>query len=187
MDDQSTQDIKTRMQKCVDVTKQDLGTVRTGRATPALVDHIEVVTYGGSQRLKVRELSTITISDSQTLMIHPFDPSTKDDIIASISGMNVGLNPVSDGEVIRVSIPSLSQERRAEYLKLAKAKLEAGRIMVRQVRHDEMAKLRRVFEAKEVGEDDKKRKEKQIQDLTDKFIEELDQLGHAKEKELMQV
>ncbi len=187
MDDQYTQGLKLRMQKCVAFTKNDLGTIRTGRATPALIEHIEIAAYGGSQRLKLRELATITTSDAQTITIHPFDPSTKDYIVKGIQEANTGLNPISDGEVIRVVIPSLSQDRRQEYLKLAKVKLEAGRIMIRQVRHDEMAKLKRSFESKETTEDEKKRLEKQIQDETDRHITELETIGHAKEQELMQI
>ncbi len=187
MEDQFTHDINTRMQKCIEVTKQDLGTVRTGRATSALVEHIDIAAYGGSQHLKVRELATITAADAQSLTIHPFDQTTQEDIIKGILEANTGLNPVSDGDIIRIKIPQLSTERRGEYLKLAKAKLEAGRIMIRQVRHDEMAKLKRAYEVNEIGEDEKKRKEKHIQDMTDKHIEELDQLGRTKEQELMQV
>ena len=186
MDDLFTARIKTSMQKALEVTKTDLGTIRTGRATPALVDHIEVIAYG-SQRMKVRELATVGVADAQTLVIHPFDPSTKDDIIKGIQEANTGLNPVSDGDVVRIAIPSLSAERRQEYIKLAHAKLEAGRVMIRQVRHEEMAKLKRAFEATELTEDEIKRQEKQIQEVTDEMIAEIDLLGDLKEKELMQI
>ena len=175
------------MLKCLEVTKVDLATVRTGRATPALVDHIEINAYGGSQRLKVRELATITTSDAQTILIHPFDPSTKEEIVKGILEANVGLTPIVEAEVLRLSIPSLSKERRQEYLKLARAKLEAGKVMVRQVRHDEMAGLKRALEANEVTEDDRKRYEKHIQEITDEMIAELEHLEELKEKELLQL
>lgn len=187
MDDQFSSLIKSRMVKCLEITKNDLSTIRTGRATPAIIEHLEIPAYGGSQRLKLNELATISASDSKVLLVHPFDPSTIDDIIKGLQTANVGLSPVSDGNEIRISIPPLSLERRQEYLKLAKAKLEAGRVMIRQARHEEMNKVKKTFEEKEITEDDKKRQEKRIQDITDEFIAEIDHLGELKEKELTQI
>lgn len=187
MDDQLITTLKTRMNKALEVVKADLSSVRTGRATPVLVEHIEIGAYGGSQKMQVREMATITSGDATTLLVVPYDPSTIDEIVKGIQEANVGLTPVKDGQTIRISIPSLTEERRQEYLKLAKAKLEAGRIMVRQIRHEDMAQLKRAFENKEITEDDRKRLEKQVQDATDNTIEQLDELGNAKEKELMQI
>lgn len=187
MDDQFSSEIKQKMLKCLEVTRTDIATIRTGRATPALVEHIEVAAYGGSQKLKVRELATITTGDAKSLLIHPFDPATQEEIVKGILEANVGLSPVAESNDIRISIPPLSEERRQEYLKLARAKLEAGRIMIRQVRHEEMADLKRDFESRAITEDDKKRAEKIIQELTDEMIAELDHLGEMKEKELLQI
>lgn len=187
MDDQIIAPVKTRMLKCLEITKTDLSSIRTGRATSALVEHVDILAYGGAQKMKLNELATITATDSQTLIVHPFDPSTVEDIVKGILSANVGLSPVSEGNDIRLSIPPLSTERRQEYLKLAKAKLEAGRVMIRQARHDEMSRIKRSFEAKEITEDDKKRYEKHIQEATDEFIAEVDHLGELKEKELMQI
>lgn len=187
MPDQFTEAVRAKMAKAFEVTKNDLGTIRTGRATPALIENIVISTYGGSQRLRVMELATITATDTKSLVISPFDPSTKEEIIKGILESNTGLNPVSDGSEIRITIPPLSQERRAEYLKLAKAKLEAGRIMIRQVRHEEMVRLKRSFEAKEITEDDHKRFIKVLQEITDEMIAEIDHIGEMKEKELMQI
>lgn len=175
------------MRKSLEVTRNDLATIRTGRATPALVEHIDIKAYGGSQKLKVREIATITTSDTKSLLIHPFDPATQEEIIKGIFEANVGLSPVAEGSDIRISIPPLSAERRQEYLRLARAKLEAGRILIRQVRHDEMMDLKRDFESKSVTEDDKIRAEKTIQELTDEMIAELDHLGEMKERELLQI
>lgn len=186
MDDPNTVAVKTKMLKALAVTKTDLSTVRTGRATPALVDHVEVVAYG-AQKMKVQELATITTSDSKTILIHPFDPSTRDDIVKGILEANVGLTPVAEANDIRISIPSLTAERREEYIKLAKAKVEAGKIMIRQVRHEEMHGLKRKMDDKEITEDEKKRAEKHIQEVTDEMIAELDHLLELKEKELMQL
>lgn len=186
MDDQNTVQLKSRMVGALEVTKNDLLTVRTGRATPALIDHLEIMAYGG-QKMKLVELATITVPDAKTLFVHPFDPTTRDDIIKGILTANIGLNPVSEGNDIRISIPPLSQERRQEYMKLARAKIEAGKIMIRQVRHEEMADLKREMEAKTITEDDKKHYEKIVQELTDEMIAELEHLAELKEKELMQI
>jgi ribosome recycling factor len=137
--------------------------------------------------MKVMEMATISATDNRSLVIVPFDPSTREEIIKGIQESNAGLTPISDGEQIRITIPPLTEERRQEYLKLARAKLEAGRIMIRQIRHEEMAKLKRTFEAKDITEDDRKRLEKQYQEITDEMIGEIDRLGDLKEKELMQI
>lgn len=187
MDDQYTSEIKAKMLKALEVTKTDLATIRTGRATPALVEHIEIAAYGGTQMLKLQELATITSHDTKTLVIHPFDPTTRDEIVKGILEANIGLSPLPEGSEIRINIPPLSADRRQEYLKLARAKLEAGRIMIRQIRHEEMSELKRDFGSKVVTEDDKKRGEKVIQELTDAMIGEIDHLGELKENELMQI
>lgn len=187
MTDDFLASVKAKMQKALEVTRTDLATVRTGRATPALVENMIISAYGGSSKMKVREMATITTQDNKTLLIQPFDPATHDEIVKGIQEANTGLSPVSDGEAIRISIPPLSEERRQEYIKLAKAKLEAGRVMIRQIRHEEMSKSKRAFEAKEITEDEKKREEKLIQEVTDEMTTELDDLGASKEKELMQI
>lgn len=187
MTDQFTTSVKPKMLKSLDVTRTDLGTIRTGRATPALVENIVVSVYGGSSKLKIMELATIMVADNKNLVITPYDAATHDEIIKGIQEANTGLSPVSDGEQIRITIPALSAERRAEYLRLAKVKLEAGKVMLRQIRHDEMSKIRRAFAAEEISEDDCKRYEKHIQEVTDEMVLEVDKLGEAKEKELMQI
>ena len=176
-----------KMQKAIEVTRTDLGTIRTGRATPALIDNIIISAYGGSSKMKLMELATISAQDAKSLVIAPYDPATHDEIIKGIQETHNGLNPVSDGEQIRISIPPLSQERREEYLKLAKAKLEAGKVMIRQIRHEEMARVKRSQDAKEITEDDKKRQDKHIQEATDEMIGQLEELEKAKEKELLQI
>lgn len=176
-----------RMTKAIEVIRDDLATIRSGRATPALVEHIFISAYAGSQRLKVKELATIVTQDAKTIMISPFDPSIVNGIEKGILEANVGLTPVVDGDIIRITIPPLSEERRLEYIKLAKTKLEAGRIMIRQVRQEAMKELKRLTVEKLVSEDQKKHGEKMIQDLTDEMIAEIDALGEKKETELLQV
>lgn len=178
---------RDQMKKAVEITRLDLSTIHSGRATPGLVENITIAVYGGSQHLKVMELATITTMDSKTIVISPFDPSIITEIEKGLLEANSGLTPVVDGEVIRISIPPLSQERREEYIKLARTKLEGGRIMIRQARHEAMHKLKMSEENNEISEDQKSQGEKHIQDLTDEMIAELDGMGNRKEAELLQV
>lgn len=178
---------REKMRKALDVTRNDISSIRSGRATPALVENIVITSYGGSQRLRVLEMATITTMDAKTLVISPYDPSTIADIEKGILEANTGLTPVVDREIIRITIPSLSQERRLEYIKLAKAKLEAGRVMVRQIRGDAMKDLRKLEADKTISEDERKHGEKLVQLLTDEMVAEIDSLGQKKEAELLQV
>lgn len=176
-----------KMQKALEIIRADLGTIHTGRAAPALVENIILTVYNGTQRLKLSELATIITSDPRTLVITSFDPSIIEEINKGLQVANIGLTPVLDGEVIRITIPPLSAERRQEYLKLAKQKLEAGRIMIRQIRHELMNEAKRRFEDRELGEDEVNRLENDLQDQTDKFIAEIEELGRRKEEELLQI
>lgn len=180
-------DTRDRMKKAIEVTRTDLSSIRSGRATPALVENIVVAVYGGSQHLKIRELATITATDTKTLVITPYDPSIIGEIDRGIQAANVGLTPNGDGELIRITLPPLSEERRQEYIRLAKVKLEAGKVMIRQVRHDAMKELHTAFSQKEIGEDEKRAGEKKVQELTDEMIAELETMGSKKEEELLQV
>lgn len=187
MIDQLPSQTRDRMKKAFEVTQTDLSSIRSGRATPALVEKIVISAYGGSQKLKVMELATITTTDAKTLVISPYDPSIIGDIEKGILEANTGLTPVIDGEVIRISIPPLSEERRQEYIKLARAKLEAGRIMIRQVRHDAMKDLKKVEDEGTISQDERKHGEKMVQELTDEVIADIDNLEARKEQELLQV
>jgi len=178
---------RERMKKAIEVTRVDLSSIRSGRATPALVENIVVAVYGATQHLKVMELATISTVDSKTLVISPYDPSILAEIERGIAAANVGLNPVVDGEILRITIPPLSEERSQDYIKLARVKLEAGKVMVRGVRHDAMKELDGAMASKDVGEDEKKAGEKKVQELTDEMIAELEAMEAKKEAELMQV
>lgn len=178
---------RDRMKKGIEITSTDLSSVRSGRATPALVEHIVIPAYGGSQMLKVTELATITTMDAKTILLSPYDPSIIGEIEKGIRGSNTGLTPVIDGEIIRITIPPLSEERRNEYIKLARAKVEGGRIMVRQIRQDAMHQVKKLLGEKQISEDDQKHAEKQVQELTDEMIADLDGLLTRKEEELLQV
>ena len=175
--------ISQKMQKILEVIKMDLTTVRTGRASPSLVENIVINAYGGSAKMRVLELATISTSDPQTILITPFDQSIIGEINKGIMEANVGLTPVIDGVNIRISIPLLSEERRQQLVLLVNQKLEGGRIQVRQVRHEAMNELKKA----EMTEDEVARLEKEIQKLTDETIVQIDSLGKKKEEELMAI
>lgn len=178
---------KQKMQKVLEVLHADLATLRTGRATPSLVEHLTVNVYGGTQRLKIMELGTIGTLDPQMLVISPFDPSIIEEIQKGILAANVGLTPVVDGKTIRISIPSLSQERREELIRLMKQKLEGGRIQVRQIRHEAMSAVKKQFTDKEISQDDRTRLEKEIQKATDDIMATIEAMRGKKEGELLQI
>lgn len=179
--------LKQKIEKILDVIKTDISTVRTGRAAPSLVENISIVTYGGSTKLRVMELATIAASDPQTLTITPFDQATREDIRKGIMEAGIGLNPVDDGHVLRINIPPLSQERREELIKMTHHKLENGRIMVRQARHDAMNEIKKMFEEKAISEDEQARLEKEVQKVVDETIATIDRIGKQKEEELLQI
>jgi len=187
MDQKITGELNERIEKIIDLMKNDLGTIRTGRATPSLIEHVAVTVYGGTAKMKIIELATVGTTDSQTLVLTPFDPSIIQEIAKGIQDANIGMNPAVDGPLIRIKIPALSQERREELIKLMKHKLENGRVMVRQVRHESMADIKKMNTDKEITEDDMHRLEKEVQKMVDDSIGTIDSMGQHKEEELMQI
>lgn len=179
--------LKLKIEKVLDVLHADLATIRTGRATPSLVENIVINAYGGTQRLKVIELATIAVSDSQTLLVTPYDQSIIHEIEKGIQEANVGLNPVVDSQVVRISVPSLSEERRQELIKLMKHKLENGRVMVRQARHEAMSEIKKSHGDKQISDDDMLRMEKETQRVIDEAMGVIDSMGKKKEEELLQI
>lgn len=182
--DPLAQNTKKRIDKVLDILKGDLGTIRTGRATPSLVETIVINAYGGSAKLKVMELATVHAADTKTLVITPFDPSITHEMEKGIQEANVGLNPIVDGPLLRITIPPLSEERRQELIKAMKHKLENGKVMVRQARHEAMEDIKKEFEGRE---DDIRRLEKEVQRLVDETMETIEDWGRQKEQELMQI
>lgn len=176
--------IRQRMQSVLDEVRQDAGTIRTGRATPALVENVVISAYGGGQRLRVMELATITAPDPQSIIISPWDKSIIGDIRKGIEQANIGLNPVIAGEVIRINIPPLTSEDRENYIRILHQKLETGRIIVRQIRQEGMHEVRDAFDKKEISEDQKVLREKNLQEITDEYIGKIGEVGEAKESEL---
>ncbi len=172
-------ELQSKFQKVLEVVKQDLATVRTGKASAALVENLLVEAYGA--KMKLVELATIAATDPTTIIVTPFDQANVEIIAKTISDSKLGLSVIVEDTRIRVMVPSLSQERRQEYVKLVKTKIEGGKIMVRQIRHDGMEDVVK----SDLNEDQKEHFEKEIQALTDKMVSELDTLAENKEKELL--
>lgn len=181
------EDVRPRMEKALEIVRAEVTKIRTGRASPALIEDIICPVYGGSQKLKVVELGTISTPEPQQIVITPFDVSIIDEIRNGILTANVGLNPVVDDQLIRIIIPPLSEQRRQELVKLLRRYLENGRIMMRQIRHNMMIDIKKATEAGELSEDERFNLEKDLQKITDEFVDKINEMGEKKEEELMKV
>lgn len=180
-------DLRKKMDSVLESVRTDISSVRTGRATPSLVQDIVVTTYAGVQKMKIVELGSITAPDARSLVISPWDKSTIFDIKRALEESATGVSPVVDGEIIRISLPSMTAEDRQSYIKLLNQKLENGKIMVRRVRADGMAEVDRAFAEKQFGEDDRDRREEEVQKITDEYAGKIEEIGKKKEEELLQV
>ncbi|MGA3292250.1 MAG: ribosome recycling factor [Candidatus Microgenomates bacterium] len=179
--------VRSKMQSSAGVFTSDIAGIRTGRATPSLVENIICPAYGGTQRLKVMELATISAPDPSQIIINPWDKSIIGDIRKGIVEANIGMNPSIDGEFIRITMPPLTTEDREKYVKLLNQKLENGKIAIRQVRADEMHEIKKKFEEKSITEDEKYAEEKKLQEITDEFVGKIDAMGEKKKVELLQI
>jgi len=173
------------MRKTVEGLKKELATIRTGRATPTLIEHIKVEYAGVS--LPLNQIAGISVPEARLLVIQPWDKSSIRNIEKAILTSDLGLNPLSDGNVIRISIPPLSEERRQELIKVVRRRVEERRIAVRNLRHEAMDALKELEKNKDISQDEHKRVLNQLQKLTDSFIADVEQTGRDKEAELMQV
>ncbi len=174
---------KDLMAKAVDYSKNQIAKVRTGRATASLVDGLKADYYGSPA--PISQMANISTPDARTIVIQPFDKSNLKDIEKAIQAADLGFNPQNDGTIIRIPVPPLTEDRRKEYVKLAKKYSEDGKIAVRNVRRDQIEVLRKAEKDKVVTEDEKKRGEDEIQKITDQHIKMIDEATAAKEKELM--
>jgi ribosome recycling factor len=179
--------VRIKMQSALDAIVFDISGIRTGRATPSLVENIVCPAYGGTQRLKVMELATITAPDPTQIIINPWDKSIIGDIKKGILEANIGMNPSVDGEILRITMAPLTTEDREKYVKLLSIKLENGKVVLRQVRADEMHEIKKKFEAKEITEDENFAFEKKLQEITDEFVGKIEETGEKKKVELMQI
>lgn len=179
------QDAERRMDRTIEATREHLATVRTGRASPALLDRIAVDYYG--QPTPLKQLATINVPEPRLLTIQPFDPGSIKGIEKAIQESDLGLTPSNDGKLIRLPIPQLTEERRKEYVKLARQLAEEGRVAIRNVRRDVMHGLKDLVDSGEVGADEEHRAEERVQKLTDEHVKRVDELLKHKEEEVMEV
>ena len=177
--------LEQKMQKTIAVLKDELNTVRAGRANPALLDRVVVDYYGSPTPLK--NLSNISVPDPRTLMIAPFDPKTINDIEKAINVLNLGINPTNDGKIIRMVVPQLTEERRKELTKVVKKFGEDAKVAVRNERRNANDELKKQEKAGELTEDDLKKEMDLVQKKTDKTIKDIDDIIAAKDKEILEV
>jgi ribosome recycling factor len=178
-------EVSTKMDRAVDAFKRDLNQLRTGRATPALVENIEVDYYGSMTPLK--QIASISTPDARAIMIQPWDAAAMREIEKSLQSSEMGFNPSNDGSTITVPIPQLTKERRLEMVKLLKGKIEDGKVSVRNVRRDGLESLRKLEKDKSISQDDGRRAQDQLQKTTDGHTKLIDETGSAKEAEILQV
>lgn len=176
---------ESRMKGAVQALEEDLAGIRTGRASPALVERLPVEYYGAATPLI--QLASIGIPEPRSLLIRPFDPSTLRAIERAILASDLGLTPNNDGKSIRLNLPPLTEERRRDLVKVVHNRVEEGRVAVRNIRRDIMKDLREFEDEKMISEDERKRAEEELQKLTDRYIEEINATGERKEREILEV
>ena len=175
-------EIEESMKKAVEATRREFGELRSGRANPKMVEGIRVDYYGTLTLLK--DIATISIPEAKLLVINPWDPNSVKNIEKAILQSDLGITPIVDGKLIRLIVPPLSEERRAELVKLVKKIAEEGKISLRTIRRDAKDKIKALEKNKKISEDDKFKGEEQLQKLTDKYTKEIDRILEDKEKEL---
>lgn len=177
-------DTKIRMEKALEVTRHELAIVRTGRASVSLVDHIQVEYFGAA--LPVNQLSTISVPEARLLVIHPWDKNSIEPIMKAIQRSNLGLTPTTDGSIIRINIPILTEERRKELDRFIREKAEEGRVAVRNIRRDANHSIKILEDEKKISEDEAFKSREKIQKMTDEFIKKVDEVLAAKEREILE-
>ncbi len=178
-------DASARMEKSISALKSQLAKVRTGRAHPSLLDNIMVPYYGADTPLN--QLANIVSEDSRTLALTVFDKSAAQAVEKAIMQSDLGLNPMSAGTVIRVPLPALTEERRKDLIKVVRAEAEQSRVAIRNIRRDANSDIKELLKEKEIGEDDSRKAEDNVQSLTDEYIKKIDEMLAVKEKDLMEI
>ena len=173
---------KKRMEKTIEALKKDLGKIRTGRASLAILDGIKINYYG--TLTPINQVASLSIPDSKTIMIQPWEPKFIQEIEKAIANSDIGLAPVNDGKVIRLNIPPLTEERRNELVKQTKKIIEQAKIAIRNIRRDMNDKLKTLQKEKKITEDELKKGQEKVQEITDEFIEKIDKIFEEKEKEI---
>ena len=174
-----------RMQGALESVKREFGTIRTGRANPSILDRVEVEVYGS--QMPLRSVANVGVPEPRLLTVTPFDPNSLKQIERAIDNANIGLNPQNDGKIIRLPIPELTEERRRDMIRMARGMAEEGRVSIRNVRRDEMRDVHELRKEGEVSEDDERRAETELQNLTNDYVQRIDALLTDKESELLEV
>jgi ribosome recycling factor len=179
------EDAERRMHKAVDALRQDLTAIRTGRASASLVDRIQVDYYGAPT--PINQVSQISVPEARMIIIQPYERKLLTDIEKAIQKSDLGINPNNDGQVIRLNIPPLNEERRRDMVKILHKKLDEHKVAIRNIRRDAQDKLQDREKKKEISEDELKRSKDRLQKLTDRYIDEMDKVGKSKELEILEV
>jgi len=174
-----------KMQKSLEALKVDLGKVRTGRAHTGLLDHVMVDYYG--TMMPINQVANVNLADSRTINVQPWEKKMVQAVEKAIRDADMGLNPATNGDMIRVPMPALTEERRKELIKLVRVESENAKVSVRNVRREANEHLKKLLKDKEVSEDDERRAQDEIQKLTDRFVAEMDKVLQAKETDLMAI
>ncbi|GBG13011.1 ribosome recycling factor [Novimethylophilus kurashikiensis] len=179
------QSAEQKMHKSLEALKVDLGKVRTGRAHTGILDHVQVEYYGSL--VPISQVAAISLADARTITVQPWEKNMAGKIEKAIRDSDLGLNPSANGDVIRVPMPPLTEERRKDLIKVVRGEAEGAKVAVRNVRRDANDALKKLLKDKEIGEDEERRAQDEIQKLTDKFVAEIDKTLQAKEADLMAV
>jgi len=182
--DEILQDAETRMKKAVEATQAELSKIRTGKASPAILDTIRVDYYGSS--LPLKQVASISVPEPRLITIQPWDRKVLPEIEKAILKSDLGLNPINDGSIIRLPIPPLTEERRRDLVRVVHKLGEEGRVAIRNIRRDANEELKKAEKDGEISEDDAHRAMKEVQDLTDEYIEKIDEIVKVKEKEILE-
>jgi ribosome recycling factor len=178
-------DAEVRMGKAIDALRRDLSTIRTGRASPSLVERLSVDYYGSSTPLN--QLAGISVPEPRLLVIQPWDRGSMAAIEKAIQKSELGLNPTNDGQVVRIAIPALTEERRKQLVKLVHGHVEEAKVALRNIRRDAMTHVKELLTEKLIGEDDERRAEHQVDELTKRYVSDAERVGKAKEQEVLEV
>ena len=185
MIDDILKDAEQRMKKSIDSMLSDMSKIRTGRASPALINHLSVSYYGTDT--PITQVANITVQDARTLAVQPWEKNMVPVVEKAIMEANLGLNPVTTGDLIRIPLPPLTEERRREMVKIASGEGENGKIAVRNIRRDANSDFKALLKDKDISEDEDKRAQDLVQKLTDKYVDRIDELVKEKEAEILQV
>jgi ribosome recycling factor len=176
---------EAKMKKSAESLRHNLTSVRTGRASPALVENLQVLAYG--DMMPLNQLAQISVPDARMIVIQPFDAGTIKSIEKAIQNSDLGINPTDDGRLIRLALPPLTEVRRRELTKTVRTRVEEAKIAVRNVRREGLDELREYEKEKLISEDDTKRGQEKLQELTDRYVREVEQIGASKEAEVMEI